>query len=77
MVTTSDIISKLIKENGYKSYRSFAIKNGFSVQTLKVSMSKNSWTPQFIEEVGKALGKDLSSLATASIGREKGFIVRK
>lgn len=77
MVTSSDIILKLIKESGYTSAYEFAKKNGFEVNSFTINVKKNSWTPQIIEKVGNALGKNLSFLANATVGRKKGFIVRK
>jgi hypothetical protein len=76
MITTSDIIVKLIYEAGYKSTNDFAIKNNFKRVSFLASVRKNSWTRPMLDKVGKVLGKDLSKLVTATIGIEKGTRIK-
>ena len=70
MVTSSDIIRKLIADAGYKSIEDFAKTINVSFSVFKKSLSYNIWTKQMLEKVGAGLGKDLSKLKTANLGRE-------
>jgi hypothetical protein len=72
MITTSDFIVKLIHDAGYKNISDFAVKNNFGYQNFSVCIRENTWTKQMLAKVGNALGKDLSKLVTATIGREVG-----
>jgi hypothetical protein len=70
MVTASDIIRKLISDAGYKNIETFANESKISCKALKKSLLNNIWTRQMLEKVGSGLGKDLSKLKTANLGRE-------
>jgi hypothetical protein len=72
MITTSDIITKLIYDAGFKNLKDFTLKNNFNYQNFHVCVCENTWTKQMLAKVGNALGKDLSKLFTATIGREVG-----
>ena len=71
MITTSDIILKLLKENGYRTLQEFSNTAGIGQSLFAKSVKKNTWTKQMLARVGATLGKDLSNLATATIGSEK------
>ena len=68
MITTSDIILKLIKQKGYKSKESFCEKANINISVFYKSMRLNSWTKEMLDRVGNALGKDLSAFVTARVG---------
>ena len=72
MITTSDIIVKLISDAGYKSPNEFAVKNNINNMNLAACIRQNTWTKALLAKVGKALGKDLSKLVTATLGRKVG-----
>lgn len=72
MITTSDIIVKLVADAGYKSLNDFALKNNLYNAKFHNNVRNNVWTKSTLEKVGKALGKDLSKLVTATLGREAG-----
>ena len=68
MITTSDIILKLIKQKGYKNQTNFCEKTNISRNVFNKSIRLNSWTKEMLERVGKALGKDLLAFVTAQVG---------
>jgi hypothetical protein len=72
MITTSDIIVKLIYDAGYKNIKDFTVKNNFFYTNFSVCIRENTWTKQLLDKVGNVLGKDLSKLVTATLGREVG-----
>jgi hypothetical protein len=72
MITTSDIVLKLLKERGYKSPNSFALSNGISFANFLKAIRENMWTEEMLKRVGDALGEDLSMFVTAKVGISKG-----
>ena len=72
MITTSDIIVKLLKDKGYKNPKAFAVSNGISVANFSKAIRDNMWTEGMLKVVGKALGEDLSRFVTAKVGVSKG-----
>jgi hypothetical protein len=72
MITTSDIIVKLLKDKGYKSPTTFAKLIGISFSNFSKAIRDNMWTENMLEIVGKALGEDLSRFVTAKVGISKG-----
>jgi hypothetical protein len=72
VITTSDIIVKLLKDKGYKSPNAFAISIGISFANFSKAIRDNMWTENMLEVVGKALGVDLSRFVTAKVGISKG-----
>lgn len=72
MITTSDIVVKLLKEKGYRSPNSFALSNGISFANFAKAIRDNMWTEEMLKRVGDALGKDLSRFVTAKMGVSKG-----
>lgn len=73
MITTSDIVLKLLKEKGYESINSFGKSvDGISPRNFLKAVRNNMWTENMLEVVGKALGKDLSRFVTAKVGISKG-----
>jgi hypothetical protein len=71
MIIANDIILKLIKEKGYKNNREFCTKNGIDCTIFSRQLKENAWTSLMLGKVGKGLGKDLSFLVNARVGREK------
>ena len=72
MITTSDIVVKLLKDKGYKSPNAFANSIGISFANFSKAIRDNMWTEGMLETVGKALGVDLSRFVTAKVGDSKG-----
>ena len=72
MITTSDIIVKLLKDKGYKTPNEFSNSIGISPANFAKAIRDNMWTENMLEVVGKALGKDLSRFVTAKVGISKG-----
>lgn len=72
MITTSDIIVKLIKDKGYKSPTAFAVSIGISFSNFSRAIRDNMWTESMLKNVGDALGADLSKFVTAKVGISKG-----
>jgi hypothetical protein len=72
MITTSDIVVKLLKDKGYKSPTTFAKSIGISFANFSKAIRDNMWTEGMLEVVGKALGEDLSRFVTAKVGISKG-----
>ena len=72
MITTSDIVVKLLKDKGYKSPNAFANSIGISFANFAKAIRDNMWTEGMLEVVGKALGEDLSRFVTAKVGISKG-----
>lgn len=72
MITTSDIVLKLLKDKGYKSPNAFAVSNGISFANFLKAIRENMWTEGMLKRVGDALGKDLSRFVTANVGISKG-----
>lgn len=68
MISTSDIIVKLIKQKGYKTKISFCKDANISRWALSDAIEYNSWTKELLDKVGKTLGKDLSSFVNAQVG---------
>lgn len=71
MITTSEIIKKLLKKHGYTSIKGFAKKHNMRSDTLFCAVWKNSWTKDLLERLGNILGEDLSMLATVKFGGGK------
>ena len=71
MITTSDIIKKLLDDNGYKTLHDFSKAAKISQSLFAKSVRENTWTKEMLARVGAVLGKDLSNLVTATIGFEK------
>lgn len=69
MITTSEIIKKLLKKHGYTSIKGFAKKHNMRSDTLFCAVWKNSWTKDLLERIGNILGEDLTMLANTKIGR--------
>ena len=72
MITTSDIIVKLLKDKGYKNPNEFSNSIGISPANFAKAIRDNMWTENMLEVVGKALGEDLSRFVTAKVGISKG-----
>lgn len=72
MITTSDIVVKLLKDKGYKSPNEFSNSIGISFANFAKAIRDNMWTEGMLEAVGKALGEDLSMFVTAKVGVSKG-----
>lgn len=72
MITTSDIIIKLVKERGYRSLEQFSVVNCMSVANFAKAVRDNMWTEGMLKKVGDALGEDLSRFVTAKVGISKG-----
>lgn len=72
MITTSDIIVKLIKDKGYTSPTAFAVSIGISFSNFSRAIRDNMWTEGMLKNVGDALGADLSRFVTAKVGISKG-----
>ena len=72
MITTSDIIVKLLKDKGYKSPNEFSHSIGISFANFSRAIRDNMWTENMLKVVGNALGEDLSRFVTAKVGISKG-----
>ena len=72
MITTSDIVVKLLKDKGYKNPNEFSNSIGISPANFAKAIRDNMWTEGMLIVVGKALGADLSRLVTAKVGISKG-----
>ena len=72
MITTSDIVVKLLNDKGYKSPNEFSNSIGISSANFSKAIRDNMWTENMLEVVGKALGEDLSRFVTAKVGISKG-----
>ena len=72
MITTSDIVVQLLKDNGYASPNEFSNFIGISPANFAKAIRENMWTGNMLEVVGKALGVDLSRFVTAKVGISKG-----
>ena len=72
MITTSDIVVKLLNDKGYKSPNAFSNSIGLSFSNFAKAIRDNMWTENMLEVVGKALGVDLSRFMTAKVGISKG-----
>jgi hypothetical protein len=72
MITTSDIVVKLLKDKGYKNPNEFSNSIGISPANFAKAIRDNMWTENMLEVVGKALGEDLSRFVTAKVGISKG-----
>jgi hypothetical protein len=72
MITTSDIIVKLLKDKGYKNPNEFSNSIGISPANFAKAIRDNMWTENMLEVVGKALSVDLSRFVTAKVGISKG-----
>ena len=72
MITTSDIVVKLLKDKGYKNPNEFSNSIGISPAIFAKASRDNTWTENMLEVVGKALGEDLSRFVTAKVGISKG-----
>ena len=68
MITTSDIILKLIVKKGYKSKSNFCTKCNIEMTGFCKAIRLNSWTKEMLDSVGKALGENLSAFVTAQVG---------
>ena len=71
MITTSDIVVKLLKDKGYKNPNEFSNSIGISPANFAKAIRDNMWTEGMLEVVGKALGEDLSRFVTAKVGYSK------
>ena len=72
MITTSDIIVKLLKERGYRSLEQFSSVHCMSIANFAKAVRENMWTEGMLKKVGDALGEDLSRFVTAKVGISKG-----
>ena len=72
MITTSDIVVKLLKDKGYTSPTAFANSIGISFANFSKAIRDNMWTEGMLKSVGDALGEDLSIFVTAKVGISKG-----
>ena len=72
MITTSDIVVKLLKDKGYKNPNDFSNSIGISPANFAKAIRDNMWTESMLEVVGKTLGVDLSRFVTAKVGISKG-----
>ena len=72
MITTSDIIVKLLKEKGYRTLEHFAAVNCLSTANFAKAVRDNMWTEGMLKKVGDALQEDLSRFVTAKVGVSKG-----
>ena len=72
MITTSDIVVKLLKDKGYKNPNEFSNSIGISPANFAKAIRDNMWTKGMLKSVGDALGEDLSIFVTAKVGISKG-----
>lgn len=72
MITTSDIVVKLLKDKGYKNPNEFSNSIGISPANFAKAIRDNMWTENMLEVIGKALSVDLSRFVTAKVGISKG-----
>lgn len=72
MITTSDIIVKLLKDKGYKNPNEFSNSIGISPANFAKAIRDNMWTEGMLKSVGDALSEDLSIFVTAKVGISKG-----
>lgn len=72
MITTSDIVVKLLKDKGYKNPNEFSNSIGISPANFAKALRDNMWTEGMLKSVGDALGEDLSIFVTAKVGISKG-----
>ena len=72
MITTSEIVVKLLKDKGYKSPNEFSNSIGVSPANFAKAIRDNMWTENMLEVIGKALSVDLSRFVTAKVGISKG-----
>jgi hypothetical protein len=72
MITTSDIVVKLVKEQGYRTLEQFSAVNSMSGANFAKAVRDNMWTEGMLKKVGDALGEDLSRFVTAKVGISKG-----
>lgn len=72
MITTSDIVVKLLKDKGYKNPNEFSNSIGISPANFAKAIRDNMWTEGMLKSVGDALGEDLSIFVTAKVGISKG-----
>ena len=68
MLTTTDILEKLIKQKGYKNFSDFAKKAGISTLKIHTCVTKNSWTKEMLKQIGDFLGEDLTKFANIRVG---------
>ena len=74
MITTSDIVVKLLKDKGYRTLEQFSAVNCMSVANFAKAVRDNMWTEGMLKKVGDALGEDLSRFVTAKVGISKGVM---
>ena len=72
MITTSDIVVKLLKDKGYTSPTAFANSIGISFANFSKAIRDNMWTDEMLKKVGHGLKENLSRFATAKVGISKG-----
>ena len=72
MITTSDIVVKLLKDKGYKNPNEFSNSIGISPANFAKAIRDNMWTENMLEVISKALSVDLSRFVTAKVGISKG-----
>lgn len=72
MITTSDIVVKLLKDKGYRTLEQFSIQHGISQANFAKAVRDNMWTEGMLKKVGEALDEDLSRFVTAKVGVSKG-----
>lgn len=71
MITTSDLIRKLLKDKGHTP-TSFCRENGLDSVIFTRQLRNNMWTEMALERVGKGLGVDLSRFVNACQGVPNG-----
>lgn len=72
MITTSDIVVKLLKDKGYKNPKEFSNSIGISPANFAKAIRDNMWTDEMLRKVGHGLREDLSRFSTAKVGISKG-----
>lgn len=66
MITTSDIVTELILQQGYKSISDFCDKNRLNVHNFFTNIRNNTWTNAELNRLGRILRRDLKSLSTTN-----------
>lgn len=66
MTSVSDIIRKLLQDNGYNNYKEFCEVAKVSYSNFKKSMCLNKWYTRQLEKIGDAFGVNLTRFANTN-----------
>lgn len=64
MITTSDIITEIILQQGYKSIYDFCVKNRLNSKNFATNLRNNVWTTKELNRLGRILRRELKHLTT-------------